>query len=93
MEQSDISCLAELDPTPSMNYVYLLRYLKTRKLYYGYTNDLNRRLEEHKKESAFELIYFEAYKAETDARRREKQLKNYAQALTALKQRLKESLT
>lgn len=39
-----------------------------------------------------ELIYYEAYKSEIDGRNRERRLKHYAQALTALKTRLKESL-
>ena len=42
--------------------------------------------------SSPELVYYEAYKAEADARRREWQLKRHAQALTALKMRLKESI-
>jgi predicted GIY-YIG superfamily endonuclease len=65
----------------------------TNKLYYGYTNNLERRVVEHNKEQNWELVYYEAYKSELDARNRERKLKHYAQALTALKGRLKESLT
>ena len=75
-----------------MYYVYILRDTKTNSLYYGYTNNLDRRIAEHNKAQRQELIYYEAYKAESDAHKREKRLKNYAQALTALKSRLKESL-
>ena len=75
-----------------MYYVYILKNMQTDCLYYGYTNDLNRRISEHNRAEKQELIYYEAYKAESDARKREKRLKNYAQALTALKSRLKESL-
>jgi len=75
-----------------MYYVYVLKYPKTNKLYYGYTSDIQRRIIEHNKAQACELIYFEAYKSELDARKREKRLKHYAQALTALKIRLTESL-
>src|SRR3989338_6826258 len=88
---SDVSCKAEFDPTPSMHYVYVLRN-KNIELYYGYTNNLERRIEEHNQHADWEIVYFEAYKSEIDARRREKRLKFYAQALKALKERLKESL-
>ena len=96
MECNDITLLAEFDPTPSnlrMYYVYILRDKNTDELYYGYTNNLNRRISEHKKKMQdLELIYYEAYKKELDARNRESRLKQYAQALTALKTRLTESL-
>ncbi len=77
-----------------MHYVYILKNSKTNELYYGYTNNIERRLVEHnnKQQQEWKLIYFEAYKAESDACNREKRLKHYAQALTALKIRLKESL-
>ena len=75
-----------------MYYVYIIRNVKTKELYYGYTNNLDRRFVEHNNKRSSELIYYEAYKEESDARAREKRLKNYAQALTALKGRLKESL-
>jgi len=75
-----------------MYYVYVLRDIETKALYYGYTNNLERRFSDHNKSKTYELIYYEAYKAEIDARKRERRLKNYAQALTALKVRLKESL-
>jgi putative endonuclease len=84
--------LSELTPHPAVHYVYVLKNNRTHKLYYGYTNNLKRRIVEHENEmQSWELIYYEAYKAEADARNREKRLKNYAQALTALKARLKES--
>lgn len=75
-----------------MYVVYLIKSNLTRELYYGYTNDLERRLKEHNKKTEWEIIYYETYKSEVDARNREKRLKHYAQALTALKTRLKESL-
>jgi len=91
----NVSLSAEFDPTPSihlMYYVYILKNLKFNKLYYGYTRELNKRLAEHNRRNQFELIYYEAYKSEVDARNRERKLKHYAQALTALKGRLKNSL-
>ncbi len=84
--------MCELTPHPAMHYVYVLKAIKTNELYYGYTNNLERRIVEHNRKQTQKLIYYEAYIAEADARNREKQLKNYAQALTALKIRLKESL-
>lgn len=75
-----------------MFYVYVLKNRDTQTLYYGYTNDLARRLMEHERNGFQELVYYEAYKVEADARRRERQLKHHAQALTALKARMKEPL-
>lgn len=48
--------------------------------------------EHQRTHGAQELVYCEAYQAEGDARRREWQMKHHAQALTALKGRMKESL-
>ena len=83
-----------------MFYVYILKSKKDHQLYIGSTNDLRRRLKEHnsgdifstKPRRPFELIYYEAYVAEKDARRRESNLKLRAQALTQLKKRIRESL-
>ena len=75
-----------------MHFVYILKNILTKKLYYGYTNNLERRLSEHNKNGGWEIIYYEAYKSELDARNRERKLKYYAQALTALKSRIKNSL-
>ena len=65
-----------------MFYVYILR-LNNNQLYTGYTSDLKRRLKEHRSgQSTFtaerlpvELIHYEAYSLESDARRRERFLK------------------
>ena len=75
-----------------MYYIYILKDAETKELYYGYTNNLERRLSEHNRQKDKEIIYYEAYKADFDARCRERQLKRYAQALTSLKRRLRESL-
>ncbi|MFC1646516.1 GIY-YIG nuclease family protein [Candidatus Omnitrophota bacterium] len=75
-----------------MYYVYILKNTKVKSLYYGFTNNLERRITQHNKKQKYELVYYEAYKSEPDARSRERHLKHYAQALTALKSRLKESL-
>ena len=74
-----------------MYFVYVLRNNITGELYYGYTNNLDRRLEEHGHHK-WDLIYYEAYVAESDAREREKKLKQYGQARSHLKNRLRNSL-
>lgn len=83
-----------------MFYVYILKSSKDDDLYFGSTNDLKRRFTEHnsgkvfstKHRIPFELIYYEAYKAEKDARSREQNLKLRANALNQLKRRIYESL-
>jgi putative endonuclease len=64
-------------------YVYVLQSSKDDKKYIGYTNNLKKRIEEHKKGFSFatklrlpfKLIYFEGCKNMTDAKRRENYLK------------------
>lgn len=52
-----------------MHYVYVLQDRWTQQRYYGYTGNLKRRLMQHVKMHAWVLVYYEAYKAEDDARR------------------------
>jgi len=75
-----------------MYYVYLIENRKRKELYIGYTNNLKRRLEEHRNKNP-ELIYYEAYKNEKDARSREKKLKQRGQSIRWLKNRVKHSLS
>ena len=83
-----------------MYYVYVLRSRKDERLYTGYTNDLRRRLAEHKTGAnvstrsrlPLNLIYYEAYTSQADAKAREFRLKNSSGARTALKRRLREGL-
>ena len=64
-------------------YVYILR-CSNGHLYYGYSGDLNRRLELHhqgkvrstKPYLPIELVYYETYQTAVEARKREKALKN-----------------
>jgi putative endonuclease len=67
-------------------YVYILSSRKNGTLYIGVTNDLNRRVQIHKKglNSGFtkrygvdRLVYFEVFESIIDAIRREKQLKKW----------------
>lgn len=65
----------------------------SKELYYGYTDNLDRRLSEHEAEDkAWGLVYYEAYRSEDDARQRERKLKDYGQARTHLKRRISKSL-
>ena len=83
-----------------MFYVYLLKSQKDHKLYIGFAPDLKARLQKHNKGQVFstksrrplELIYYEAYKSEKDARHRERNLKLFSKAYYGLKVRLIESL-
>ena len=79
-------------PANDMHYVYALKNRNDNSFYYGYTNNLEWRIAEHQRDWNCELIYWEAYKSEIDARRRERKLQDYGQALSALKLRLAESL-
>lgn len=74
-----------------MYFVYLIKNQRTGYTYIGYTNNLRRRLDEHKDKNP-ELIYYEGYKSEEDARARERKLKQRGQSVRWLKARLKCSL-
>jgi len=74
-----------------MYYVYLIRNIKTKETYIGYTDDLKRRFKEHRDKNP-ELIYYEAYKNKEDAQDRERKLKQRGQGVRWLKNRLKYSL-
>lgn len=66
-----------------MFYVYILHSHKDGKLYTGYSPDLRARLDKHKNgfvkatsnRRPLDLIYYEAYQEEADAKQREKYLK------------------
>jgi putative endonuclease len=83
-----------------MFYVYVLKSLKDGNLYVGSTNNLERRLNEHNLGKVFstknriplEIIYYEAYKSEVDARTREHNLKLRSRAHAQLKKRIEGSL-
>lgn len=80
-----------------MYYVYVLQSKIGRKLYVGFSTDLQRRLREHQNKKVhttarfgeIELIFYEAFKDEKDALRRESYLKT-TQGKRALKLMLKE---
>mgnify|MGYP001599367175 CR=1 FL=1 len=73
-----------------MFFVYVLKSMKDGKLYFGFTNDLRRRLSEHnsgqnrstKGRKPFDLVYYEAYRSGQDAKEREEMLKLFGRAQT-----------
>jgi len=83
-------------PPLSMFYVYILQSLKSKKLYVGFTADLRRRLNEHnsglssstKYSIPWNLVYYEDYQSERDARVREKKLKQFKNSYSHLKNRI-----
>lgn len=83
-----------------MNYVYVLQSLKDKKLYFGLTKDLRKRLKQHnegqsfstKSRGKFILIYYEAYRSFDDAQQREKMLKKFGSTYSHLKRRIKRSI-
>lgn len=79
--------------------VYLLQSKKDKSFYIGYTRDVKKRLKEHnqglnlstKHSKPWELIFFEAYISQKDARRRERYLKT-SQGSRLLQRMIKEYL-
>jgi putative endonuclease len=67
-----------------MFYVYVLRSIKDKQFYVGYTADLKERILSHQSGKVFstalrrplELIYYEGCRRQNDALRREKYLKS-----------------
>ncbi len=79
-----------------MYYIYVLLSKKDHRFYVGFSHDLKRRLSEHNKglvkstcnRIPFELVYYEAFKYEKDARNQELFYKT-GQGRRILKARLK----
>lgn len=69
---------------PMFFYTYVLLSRVDREHYIGYTNDLRRRLKEHRESKSFatryrlpmDLIYYESCLVKDDAKQREKYLKS-----------------
>ena len=77
-----------------MFYVYVLKNPKTGALYYGFSSDLKQRFAKHqemRKHAGWELVYYEAYLNEQDARDRERMLKHYGAARGHLKRHIARS--
>jgi len=83
-----------------MYYVYIIKSIKDKQLYIGYTNNLPRRIKEHnsklnistKSRTPFKLVYYEAYHNQQDAIKRESNLKLHAKALAQLTRRIRNSV-
>jgi len=81
------------------HFVYILKSDVDKSLYVGYTKNIKRRIEEHnqglnfstKSKKPWVLIFFEGYRSEIDAKRREKYLKTI-QGSRTVKRMLKEYL-
>ena len=80
-----------------MFYMYVLQG-DDGELYFGSTNDLKRRLSQHRRGHSrttrgrnMTLVYYEAYRSENDTRWREDQMKLHGQAKRQLKDRIRES--
>lgn len=78
-----------------MFYVYLLLD-DNKKIYIGYSEDLNRRLKEHANGKVYttermtnpKLFYYEAYSNEESGKERERKLKQYGSSYHGLLKRL-----
>jgi len=91
------------NPAPClfMYHVYVIRSVERGGLYFGRTENLDERLASHNSGQVvatsrgrpWEYVYVESYKAKQDAVSRELQLKQYGNARTYVKNRLKNSLS
>lgn len=80
-------------------YVYVLKSKNKNFIYVGFTHNLKKRFQEHnngeelstKAYAPFDLIFYEAYRNEKDAKRREQYLKT-TKGKTTLRLMLKEYL-
>lgn len=83
-----------------MYYIYILRSIKDKKFYTGYTKNLKLRFEQHSKglvqstrdRLPLKLIYYEACLSRHDATHREKYLKTFHGKMF-IRRRLKSYLT
>ncbi len=83
-----------------MHFVYLIYNTKTKKFYLGETDNLSRRLKQHRlgmnKSTKFyceywHYVYAEIYKSKNDAKAREKRLKSHGSGMVEIKKRIKHS--
>jgi putative endonuclease len=83
-----------------MYYVYVLQSKKDKSLYIGFTKDLKKRFAEHNKglckstdnNRPLHLAFYEAYSSESNARKREKRLKQFKNAYKELVKRIGDCL-
>jgi predicted GIY-YIG superfamily endonuclease len=74
-----------------MYYFYVLQRPKSEQPYFGFTTDLRQRFKGHQqyRHHNWKLVYYEAYLNEQDARDSERQMKDYGNARTYLKRRIR----
>jgi predicted GIY-YIG superfamily endonuclease len=77
-----------------MYYVYVLSDPDSGDIYVGYSADLKARMKGHDRQEhpGWKLVYYEAYLAESDARRRERKIKHHGNAIRQIKERIQASL-
>lgn len=83
-----------------MFYVYIQKSLKDSELYIGSTKDLRIRFKKHnsgqvlstKARRPWKLVYYESYADESEARKREHNLKLYGRARRQLFNRIRKSI-
>lgn len=83
-----------------MYYFYVLKSEKLNSCYYGFTNNLKRRFEEHncgnskftKAGVPWKIVYYEAYSSKDDAMEREKQIKRRKNSYSLLRRRIRKSI-
>jgi putative endonuclease len=83
-----------------MYFVYILKSIRYKRFYIGYTNNLINRIKEHnsglsaatKPYLPWQIVYYEAYRVGAEARHREHNLKLRSNAWNQLRRRISESL-
>lgn len=78
-----------------MHYMYIIKHPEKAAIYIGYSADLKQRFKQHQQSAqhkGWELVYYEAYRDEKDARERERKLKAYGSGLGKLKIRIRRSM-
>ncbi|MBP9822311.1 MAG: GIY-YIG nuclease family protein [Candidatus Pacebacteria bacterium] len=80
-----------------MYFFYVLKSTKNEELYFGYTEDLRARLGQHNSgkvpstnlKKPLVLVYYEAYRSQSDAKHREHSIKLRGNAYLQLKRRIR----
>ena len=77
-----------------MFYCYVLKDPKSDFIYIGFSSNLKQRIKRHQEveHPGWTLVYYEAYLDESDARQRERKLKQYGASLGHLRARIRSSM-
>lgn len=84
-----------------LHYVYIIQSLETEELYFGRTDNLEKRLQRHnagensstREKKPWDYVYVEGFRSKKDAVDREKKLKQYGNARAHIKNRIHHSLS